>query len=106
MVCARLKRERADAGEVEEGLSASPEPADEKTTGEVRASPPAADAAAAVPPEPAAAACGLCGKSQGRLLACGRCGVIRYCSAACQKADWQRHKRDCGPRGARPAAPS
>ena len=104
-VCARLKRERADAGEVEGGPSVSPEPTDEKTTGDVRASPPAA-AAAALPPEPTGAACGLCSKSEGPLLACGRCGAIRYCSQMCQKADWRRHKRDCGPRGARPSAPS
>ena len=100
-VCARLKRERAEADEVEEGPSVPAEPADEKTAGDVRAGPPAA---AAVPPEPAVVACGLCGKSQGPLLACGRCGAIRYGSQACQKADWRRHKRDCGPRGAQPAA--
>ena len=34
--------------------------------------------------------CGAVGK-----FACGRCRGQRYCSAACQKADWPRHKPRC-----------
>jgi ankyrin repeat protein len=26
---------------------------------------------------------------------CASCGVVRYCSKVCQKADWKRHKRNC-----------
>jgi hypothetical protein len=27
--------------------------------------------------------------------ACGRCGKVRYCSLACQKAAWKVHKNEC-----------
>jgi hypothetical protein len=30
--------------------------------------------------------------------ACGRCNRKRYCSAACQKADWPLHRTECVPR--------
>jgi hypothetical protein len=42
------------------------------------------------------------------LKECGRCGATSYCTAACQKADWRRHKAECHepPRvGARPRLP-
>lgn len=29
------------------------------------------------------------------LLRCSRCGTAHYCDAACQRADWPRHKRTC-----------
>jgi hypothetical protein len=29
------------------------------------------------------------------LMYCSSCRVIFYCSAACQKADWARHKPEC-----------
>jgi hypothetical protein len=29
------------------------------------------------------------------LQLCSGCGLIRYCSAACQKADWKAHKAIC-----------
>jgi len=29
------------------------------------------------------------------LMACSKCKSIRYCSSACQKEDWDRHKPDC-----------
>jgi hypothetical protein len=106
-VCAR-ERERAEAEKAEKVPAVSPEPADEKTAGDVRVGPPAAAAlstAAALQPETATAACGLCGESQGPLSACGRCRSVRYCSPACQKADWRRHKRDCVAREALPVAP-
>ena len=30
-----------------------------------------------------------------KLLACGRCREVEYCSPACQKKDWPQHKRVC-----------
>ena len=29
------------------------------------------------------------------VLRCGRCKTRTYCSAACQKRDWQYHRRNC-----------
>ncbi|KAF8206797.1 hypothetical protein K438DRAFT_1816438 [Mycena galopus ATCC 62051] len=29
------------------------------------------------------------------MLRCGQCKLVRYCSAACQKKDWVRHKKIC-----------
>lgn len=47
---------------------------------------------------------GLCANKDCRNVAgkeCGRCG-LRYCSAACQKADWKlRHKNHCEPKDIR-----
>ena len=44
-------------------------------------------------------ACGNCRKSPEvdgvRLSACNRCKAIKYCSKACQKEDWPKHKRSC-----------
>lgn len=28
---------------------------------------------------------------------CSRCGVARYCTAECQRADWPTHKTECSP---------
>ena len=28
-------------------------------------------------------------------MKCSRCHAIRYCSRACQRADWKRHKPEC-----------
>ena len=40
-------------------------------------------------------ACRECGKQEG-LMSCSRCKRVKYCGAACQKADWvRRHKREC-----------
>ena len=39
------------------------------------------------------ASCGRCGRG-GALKACA-CRAARYCSVACQKRDWPRHKLDC-----------
>ena len=33
---------------------------------------------------------------------CSRCKITRYCSAACQKLDWQNHKRTCKSREQQP----
>jgi hypothetical protein len=29
------------------------------------------------------------------LMKCGKCKKVKYCSAACQKADWKKHKMTC-----------
>lgn len=35
-------------------------------------------------------------KTEGeRLLKCGKCGLLYYCSKKCQKAHWTSHKKDC-----------
>ena len=42
--------------------------------------------------------CGaLCGADarSGPLKVCSACRVIHYCSPACQRADWRRHKGEC-----------
>ena len=38
--------------------------------------------------------CRTCGQT-GKWEKCGRCQNEWYCSAACQKADWRRHKTEC-----------
>jgi ribosomal protein S27E len=39
--------------------------------------------------------CGKCYKQAEKLLKCGRCGEVKYCSVDCQKADWSFHKLFC-----------
>lgn len=39
--------------------------------------------------------CRVCGGNT-KLKLCSRCRSVAYCSAACQKMDWDNHKRDCG----------
>ena len=43
--------------------------------------------------------CHTCGVSETterkKLLRCGKCAAAYYCSTACQRFDWQSHKRDC-----------
>lgn len=41
------------------------------------------------------ARCHLCNAGGDSLKACSRCKVVRYCSVACQQADWREHKRAC-----------
>ena len=36
-----------------------------------------------------------CTPERSKLLTCGRCGDANYCSRACQKADWPKHKESC-----------
>jgi hypothetical protein len=38
--------------------------------------------------------CALCKESA--KFKCSRCNVVRYCTAECQRADWARHKIECG----------
>jgi len=42
------------------------------------------------------ARCGGLGKP--KLLLCGACKSIDYCSAGCQKEDWKKHKLVCKPK--------
>ena len=39
--------------------------------------------------------CECCGKVQRKMLLCSKCKHCWYCSAACQKAAWPMHKREC-----------
>jgi hypothetical protein len=39
--------------------------------------------------------CANCLKSGIKLSACSKCHAVRYCSNACQQADWQQHKVKC-----------
>ena len=42
--------------------------------------------------------CGSCGEvGAGSLKKCGGCHRVAYCSAACQKRDWARHRGRCSP---------
>lgn len=50
-----------------------------------------------------AATCATCGAG-GKLFRCSRCKKIAYCSAACQKCDWKRHRAACGEKAALMAA--
>ena len=71
----------------------------------------------AAPPDDAADAAATCttpgcgateradGSGRQLQLCAGSCGAARYCSVACQRIDWMRHKAECkparrGPRGA------
>ncbi|KAF5391506.1 hypothetical protein D9757_002476 [Collybiopsis confluens] len=38
--------------------------------------------------------CQKCG-SQGKLMGCGRCKKVKYCSQTCQRNDWKAHKMQC-----------
>jgi len=43
----------------------------------------------------------------GAFAACARCGVVRYCGRACQKAAWKpHHKARCGSASEEPRLPS
>eukprot|EP01124_Arcella_intermedia_P031653 TRINITY_DN7205_c0_g1_i1.p1 TRINITY_DN7205_c0_g1~~TRINITY_DN7205_c0_g1_i1.p1 ORF type:complete len:425 (+),score=96.34 TRINITY_DN7205_c0_g1_i1:65-1339(+) len=41
--------------------------------------------------------CFTCNKLVDNMKKCGRCKVRWYCSADCQKEDWQKHKLNCKP---------
>ena len=42
---------------------------------------------------------GGCGRrgASGGMKVCSRCRQVSYCSKACQKAAWKRHKETCQP---------
>ena len=44
---------------------------------------------------PNAPQCEVCEDSHENLKKCGRCNVVRYCSAECQSEDWPQHKQVC-----------
>jgi len=49
---------------------------------------------------PLAGSCANCQKDKTaqpdyKINRCGKCKLIRYCSADCQKEDWNRHKKVC-----------
>merc|ERR1711924_404177 len=37
----------------------------------------------------------MSGKNRVKLSLCSRCGVVKYCSRECQRADWDMHKAFC-----------
>lgn len=39
--------------------------------------------------------CNNCAAKNKKLLDCGRCGAMRYCSKECQRAHWPEHKYSC-----------
>lgn len=39
--------------------------------------------------------CASCNNSRAKLLTCGRCKKIKYCSRPCQSKHWPTHKRSC-----------
>jgi len=39
--------------------------------------------------------CNYCLKSSEKLMKCGKCQVVYYCSQDCQKKDWGIHKKEC-----------
>lgn len=39
--------------------------------------------------------CFTCNKEVQKLRYCGKCKKAKYCSIACQKADWSGHKQEC-----------
>ena len=39
--------------------------------------------------------CMVCQQAGRRVLYCGRCEIVCYCSRKCQKRDWKRHKELC-----------
>ena len=49
------------------------------------------------PPKPVPPPCVKCGATQSAAL-CGGCKTVRYCSVACQKADWPAHRKACAPK--------
>ena len=53
-----------------------------------------------VKPENMEHACKRCHKGGEKLLFCAKCKHVRYCDRECQRIDWERHKKECGPCGA------
>eukprot|EP00771_Trimastix_marina_P004232 gnl/Trimastix_PCT/978.p1 GENE.gnl/Trimastix_PCT/978~~gnl/Trimastix_PCT/978.p1 ORF type:complete len:436 (-),score=82.87 gnl/Trimastix_PCT/978:19-1275(-) len=44
------------------------------------------------------ATCAYCGATNCELMCCAACQAVMYCSRACQRSDWKRHKAECVPR--------
>ena len=44
-----------------------------------------------------AESCAHCGKQGANFKRCSRCKQDSYCGAACQNANWKRHKKKCAP---------
>lgn len=40
--------------------------------------------------------CAHCGAEPEKLLRCGRCKAVKYCTTQCQRAAWCSHKSSCG----------
>lgn len=45
--------------------------------------------------EPPGRCANCAGSGKPKLLICSKCKKTRYCTPACQKEDWKRHKREC-----------
>ncbi|RPD68233.1 hypothetical protein L226DRAFT_576582 [Lentinus tigrinus ALCF2SS1-7] len=46
--------------------------------------------------DPSAHKCSVCrGRGKPKMMTCSKCQKARYCSAACQRKDWPRHKPKC-----------
>ena len=45
----------------------------------------------------ATSSCSFCQQSSGSMKRCGRCRRTTYCSAECQRMDWDFHKKLCTP---------
>mmetsp|Transcript_35180 Transcript_35180/g.74868 ORF Transcript_35180/g.74868 Transcript_35180/m.74868 type:complete len:332 (+) Transcript_35180:161-1156(+) len=57
---------------------------------------PTNTASPSAPPRPAEKpTCHGCGKDVAEPKKCSQCKRVTYCSQACQRADWQYHKRGC-----------
>ncbi len=41
--------------------------------------------------------CAACGIGALTMNKCGRCQMVRYCNAICQRADYKKHKKICPP---------
>jgi len=39
--------------------------------------------------------CASCGVQAEKLLICGQCRAVHYCSAECQRSAWKEHKKSC-----------